>query len=364
MYETFYGLKEKPFSLLPNPDFLYLGGRHKTALCLLEYGLLNQAGFLVITGEPGTGKTTLLYKILAEAKSHITIGLITNTHTSFSTIMPWILTAFGLSSKGKDPVELYQEFTVFLRQEYARNRRVMIIVDEAQHLRPELLEELRLLSNAHAGTNHVLQVILSGQPGLRTLLQQPEMTQFAQRIAVDYSLGPMEEEETRAYIRHRLQRAGGNPLLFTDHACLLTHRATGGIPRLVNQVCDMALAYGFAEQASRITSELVTEVVRDRARGGIMPLVRQPDVAALIVDEESRNRTPEHSERPHEDASQPAATQRTREGKPAVDQAVPPAKPTSQGEVWTQSDQRAEGSLVARTWQHLQAMLRTFKQEV
>jgi type II secretory pathway predicted ATPase ExeA len=289
MYEAFYGLKEKPFSLLPNPDFLYLGGRHKTALCLLEYGLLNHAGFLVVTGEPGTGKTTLLYKILAEAKSYITVGLITNTHSSFSTLMPWIFSAFGLSSKGKDPVELYEEFTGFLRQQCARNRRVMIIVDEAQHLRPELLEELRLLSNANADTNHVLQVILSGQPGLRTLLQQPEMTQFAQRIAVDYSLGPLEEEETRAYIRHRLQRAGGNPLLFTDHACLLTHQVTGGIPRLVNQVCDTALAYGFAEQVSHITNELIAEVVRDREKGGIIPLVRQPEVAALIVDEKSRN---------------------------------------------------------------------------
>ena len=268
MYEFFYGFREKPFSILPDPAFLFPSRKHQMALAMLEYGLANQVGFTVITGEIGSGKTTLIRKLLKQIDRHLTVGLVSNTQCdSFEELFRWILFAFDLEYRGKDKVELYHAFTDFLVNEYGLSHRVVLIIDEAQNLGPEALEQLRMLSNVNADKNQVLQLILVGQPNLRNLLRRPELEQFAQRISVDYHLKPLDAQETANYIRHRLNVAGGDPNLFSKDACTLIWRCSRGVPRLVNILCDTALVYAFAEQKSDISIELIHDVVRDKQTG-------------------------------------------------------------------------------------------------
>ncbi len=283
MYESFYNLRTKPFSLLPDSEFLYPGSAHRAAYSILEYGLINEAPFMVLTGEPGMGKTSLLQKLIAEHGAKHSIGLVTNARYDIEHLLPWILLSLGLSKKRLDPVEAYHIFSGFLTEASKQHRRVILIIDEAQSLGAELLEELRLLSNLNDGKSLKLQIILSGQPDLHTLLQRIDMTQFAQRIVVDYHLEPLSEAETGHCIRHRLQIAGGHPSLFTNKACALVHRLTRGTPRLINQVSDIALTYGFAEQARVITSKLVAQAAFDRCKGGILPLVGRDELQALAT---------------------------------------------------------------------------------
>lgn len=290
MYEAFYGFRTQPFSLLPDPEFLYLGPRHRMALSLLEYGLLNRAIFTVITGEPGTGKTTLLNKVLDQSQQTFTLGMLSNINAGCQSLMPWVFNAFGLESKGKDTVELCREFSFFLLREHDNQHRVLLVVDEAQNLGPVVLEELRLLSNLNDGKRHGLQIILSGQPTLRHLLQCPDMTQFAQRVAVDYKLEPFEREDTLAYIRHRVAVAGCPAPLFTDQACGLAYLLTGGNPRLINQLCDTALAYGYAEQSRWITAKLMSQVARDRSQGGLLPIASLSEPLGQAIDEAEERR--------------------------------------------------------------------------
>jgi type II secretory pathway predicted ATPase ExeA len=268
-------LKEKPFTLLPDPGFLYLSNKHRMALTLLEYGLMNQAGFTVISGDIGAGKTTLIRHVLDNMDREHTVGLITNTHQSFGELLQWILLAFSLEHKNLNKVEMYQRFVDFIIDEYAHNRRTVLIVDEAQNMAAETLEELRMLSNINADKDQALQVILVGQRELRETLRRPELAQFAQRIAVDYHLEPLAEDETAGYLRHRLEVAGGDPELFTGLACQAIHRYSGGVPRLINLLCDTALVYGFADQKRRIDAGLVTDVAREKQQGGIFPVFEE-----------------------------------------------------------------------------------------
>jgi type II secretory pathway predicted ATPase ExeA len=294
MYESFYGLRTNPFSLVPDPGFLYLGKQHKLALSLLEYGLLNRAVFTVITGEPGTGKTTLLNAILDQSQHQVTVGVLSNTHADLGSLMPWVLMAFDMNGKGMDSVELYRTFASFLAREYDQRRRVVLVVDEAQNLGSAMLEELRLLSNLNDGRRQILQIILSGQPGLRTLLQRGDLVQFAQRISIDYHLEPFDEGETPAYIRHRLSVAGTSGPIMSELATRVVHRLAGGNARLINQVCDVSLAYGFAEQARLVTARLVLKAATDRAASGILPLTPS-SVADLLTPEAERKESEEAS---------------------------------------------------------------------
>ncbi len=277
MYETYYGLRERPFALLPDPDFLFLSQKHRTALALLEYSIVHQAGFCVITGGIGTGKTTLIRYLLNQLGPDVTTGLISNTHSSFGELLQWVLHAFGLERPSKDKIDLYQAFLDFMIKEYAARRRVVLIVDEAQNIDPPALEELRMLSNVNADKDLILQVILVGQKGLRDTLCRPELEQFAQRIAVDYHLTSLSFAETRAYVRHRLEVVGGDSDLFEDDAVLVIHRTSRGIPRLVNLLCDTALVYGYAEQQPRINARLAIEVGQDKQAGGIFPVQSRED---------------------------------------------------------------------------------------
>ena len=270
MYEEFYGFTEKPFSLLPDPSFLYLGKHHGTAFAMLEYGLMNQAGFTVITGEVGSGKTTLIRHLLDQLDDEYQVGLVNSSHSEMGELMRWVLHSFGLDYDELDKVALHDRFSQFLIDEYGMNRRVVLIIDEAQNLGAKVLEELRLLSNINADNDLILQLILVGQPELRELLRQPELLQFLQRVSVDYHLSRMSEQETHDYIRHRTRRAGREEAIFADDACSLIHRACRGIPRVINTLCDTALVYRFVEQDDRpIDRALIEAVLVDKAESGL-----------------------------------------------------------------------------------------------
>jgi len=289
MYESFYGLKEKPFTLLPDPDYLYLSPKHQRALTLLEYGMMNQAGFSVICGDTGAGKTTLIRRLLSELGDDTKVGLITNTHHSFGELLNWVLMAFGLDGDGKSKAQMHQMFIEFLIGQYAQNKHTVLIVDEAQNMSADTLEELRMLSNINADKDQVLQVILAGQPALRETLRQPELMQFAQRIAVDYYLESLSVEETQAYIDHRLGVAGAQNTIFTKDACEAIFKYSGGTPRLINLLCDTALVYGFAEQNQTINEQLIHDVVREQHSNSIIPTFNTSQLTkAAAVERETQ----------------------------------------------------------------------------
>ncbi len=265
MYEAFFEFREKPFSLLPDPGFLYMSRQHQQAFTLLEYGLMNQAGFIILTGDIGSGKTTLMRHLLARLDESVTVGLISNTHQSLGELMDWVCMAFDISGKHESKLEKYQAFIEFLLAAYGRGSRVLLIVDEAQNLGIEKLEELRLLSNVNAGKDLVLQLMLLGQPQLRDLLRQPELEQFAQRVTASYHIGPLDPLETESYIRHRLFIAGGTHEVFSHEACLAVHHFSKGIPRLINLICDTALVYAFGEEERFLTGAFIEELVAAHA---------------------------------------------------------------------------------------------------
>ncbi len=282
MYESFYQFRTKPFSLLPDPEFLFLSTRHKKGLNLLEYGLYNRAVFTVLTGEPGTGKTTLLNRILDQSRGQFTVGVITTTHPDAGSLLPWVADAFGLDCPGQDTAGLFPGVHCVSRAILCRGtEQVLLVVDEAQNLNIQMLEDLRLLSNINDGRQSGIQIILAGQPSLRTLLTRSDMRQLAQRVAVDYALEPLNEDEASAYVQHRLRVAGGKPDLLTEYACALAHQLSGGNPRLINQLCDLALTYGFGEGVDRITASLLLQAAVDRAQGGILPAVVDPTTILL-----------------------------------------------------------------------------------
>lgn len=318
MYESFYGLKEKPFTLLPDPDYLFLSPKHQRALTLLEYGMMNQAGFSVICGDTGAGKTTLIRRLLSELGEDTKVGLITNTHQSFGDLLNWVLMAFGLDGEGKNKAQMHQMFITFLIEQYAQNKHMVLIVDEAQNMNADTLEELRMLSNINADKDQVLQVILAGQPALRETLRKPELMQFAQRIAVDYYLESLSMEETKGYIHHRLGVAGAKEAVFTEEACEAIYKYSKGTPRLINLLCDTALVYGFAEQSSMISEQLVHDVVREQHRNSIIPTFNtdHSNVAANEPAEvESQQTAVENADM---DAAEQKAGQKKVEQKAAV----------------------------------------------
>lgn len=269
MYEQFFGLTEKPFSLLPDPDFLFLSSKHSTALSMLEYSLAGQAGFCAITGEIGSGKTTLIRALLRRMDRDITLGLITNTHGGLSDMAAWTLAAFGRNPTGKSATEVHRELMLLLIEEYGAGRRSVLIVDEAQNLTIDALEELRLLSNINADKDLLLQIVLVGQPQLLEKLRRPELCQFAQRISISYHLPPLSCGETLQYIAHRLRVAGASGEIFNDMAVGGIQYFSGGVPRLINSICDMAMVYAFADQKSEIDLDHVFRVVGDRMANGV-----------------------------------------------------------------------------------------------
>jgi len=264
MYESFYGLQEKPFALTPDPQFLYLAPPHRKALTILEYSLASEGAFCLITGEVGSGKTTLIRHLLQRIDQAITVGLISNTSPHFGRLLQWICMSFGLEHSGKDEVALHELFTRFLIDEYANGHKVVLIVDEAQNLGRVRLEELRVLSNINADKHLLLRTILVGQPELRALIGMPQLLPLAQRIDADCHIGALSAEQARHYVHHRLRVAGGRVSLFTHTAVMLAYKNSGGIPRLINQHCERALVYGYADGQARIDGELMAQVIQER----------------------------------------------------------------------------------------------------
>jgi type II secretory pathway predicted ATPase ExeA len=264
MYERFYGLRAKPFCIAPQAEFLYPSRRHRRALDLLHYGVATHAPFIVVSGEIGTGKTTLLRHLLGRLGADTLVASVAQAHGGYASLLRRVADAFGLRAEG-DEFGVEKRVLARVAQEHRRGRPVVLVVDEAQGLTAGALEKLRLLSNVNAGGEAPLQVILAGQRGLRERLREPGLAQLAQRVVVDYHLGPLEQDETAPYVRHRLRVAGAERELFDEEACALVHAHSGGVPRLVNLLCDFALVYGYAAQAPAIGRELVEEVARDRA---------------------------------------------------------------------------------------------------
>lgn len=279
MYEQFYRLRENPFALAPDPAYLYLSRHHQYALTLLEYAVWQAAGFAVITGEVGCGKTTVVQRFLGEEREGLSIASLSNVHAGIGQLLPWVLESLGVEAGEAPAHELHRKLVMFLKQKHAAGERTILVIDEAQNLSVDSLEELRVLSNVNAGKNLLLQTVLIGQPELRTTLRLPGMRQFAQRILVDYHLGPLRREETHAYIAHRLAVAGGSPTLISMDAVERVHECTEGVPRLVNILCHTALVYGFADQRPVVDAELVETVLADR-EGGVLPLKTAPRAAA------------------------------------------------------------------------------------
>ena len=270
MYEEFYHLTEKPFALSPDPSFLFLGKSHRRAMNILEYGVESDAGITVISGEVGTGKTTLLRGLISELGDDVTIGLITNTQRNFSDLLKWVLMAYSIETDETDPVKLYKVFVDFITGEHRAGRRVLLIIDEAQNLGSDALEDIRMLTNINVDKSPVLQLILVGQPELLEMLKKKELRQFAQRVSADYLLQPLTFQETQKYIRHRIKVAGGPDNLFALTAFATVYYHSGGIPRIINTICDMALVYGFADEAPKIRKEIVLDAIRDRKVGGLV----------------------------------------------------------------------------------------------
>jgi len=269
MYEEFYGLREKPFSILPDPDLIFWGKNHRLAFAMLEFGVRNNAGFAAITGEIGSGKTTLLRYLLRKLDPQITVGLLSSTPQMANDLMQWVMMALKQPFEDSYP-KLYNRFQQFLYEQHARGRRTILIVDEAQNLGMQALEELRVLSNINTDKNQYLQIILLGQPQLRDLLRKPELLQFAQRVSSDFHLRPLSVSDARQYINFRLDAVGAKTKLFSDEACELVANASRGIPRTINILCDTALVYGFAMNAEKIEAEIVELVIHDKQEYGVL----------------------------------------------------------------------------------------------
>ncbi len=264
LYADFFGLSERPFTLLPDPTFIYWSKAHRNAYTILDYGIFSRAPITVVTGEIGSGKTTLIQHLLKNIAPSITVGLISNAQGGRGELLQWVLNALSVEvSNDASYVQKFQKLQDFLISEYAQERRVVLIFDEAQNLSMEGLEELRMLTNINANKDELIQLILIGQPELRDVIRSPRMKQLAQRVAASFHIPAMDEETVAHYIQHRLRSVGGQGDEFTARACKVVHEQTGGVPRLVNQLCDIAMVCAWSNEQSIVTAETLQGVLDD-----------------------------------------------------------------------------------------------------
>jgi general secretion pathway protein A len=274
MYLSFYGLTEKPFSITPDPRYLYLGGRHAEALAHLVYGITEAGGFVQLTGEVGTGKTTVIRSLLAKQPDNTEIALVLNPRMNSSEFIATLCAELGIFLPDKaagSEKELIDILNRYLLKAHSQGKRVVLIVDEAQNLTPELLEQVRLLTNLETETQKLLQIILIGQPELRDLLARNDLRQLAQRITGRYHLDPLSRDEAAAYVRHRLRIAGATVEIFTNGALAELYRVSGGIPRLLNIIGDRALLGGYSADQHVITAALIRRAASEVSGRRITP---------------------------------------------------------------------------------------------
>jgi general secretion pathway protein A len=265
MYEHFYGLKEKPFKLLPDPEFFFMSRDHDNAYVHLKYAIIENKGFVVLTGEIGSGKTTLINYFLSHLKANINVGLIYNTQVTPPQFIKAMCREFQLDVECLNKAECLLLFSEFLLAQFADKKRVVLIIDEAQNLPVRTLEEIRMLSNLEAEKNHLIQIILVGQPQLNSKLRQPDLEQFAQRVLVNYHLYGLQKSEVEPYIRYRLAAGGSrNSNIFTAEAIDAISEYSRCNPRIVNVICDNALVYGFTDSTQIIDKAIIDNVIKAR----------------------------------------------------------------------------------------------------
>ncbi len=264
MYLEHFQFQEEPFRLTPNPHYLYLSNKHAKAKTYLDFAIWNRDGFAVITGEIGSGKTTVLNKVLSEVDEGVIVCKIHHTLLNEIELLKAVLMNLGIRFEGNDKVEMINTLTEYLLEQHLAGQRVLLVIDEAQNLSPKALEELRLMSGLEYEYEKLISIILVGQPDLKILLESKPLEQLTQRIRLKFHLRALTEEETAAYIRHRLETAGArDPGIFPDDLMPIIHRYTGGIPRLINILCDTALIIAFAESRKHIDREILKEAIKE-----------------------------------------------------------------------------------------------------
>ncbi len=288
MYTAFYGLREKPFSLTPDPRFLYLAGSHREALAHVLYGIDQGEGFIAVTGEVGTGKTTLCRTLLQRLGPDTEVAYLFNPSLSPEELLHTISLEYGIPSSGRSRASLIDKLNQFLLEQKRAGRRVLLIVDEAQNLEPATLEEIRLLSNLETSTSKLIQILLFGQPELDAKLESEGLRQLRQRVSVRWRLGAMSPVETREYVRHRVRVAsGGDREIFTARALREVHRRSRGIPRIVNLLCDRSLLAGYAAGKNVVGPDLVggaaREILGARRQGRMRRAGWRRGVAAAVL---------------------------------------------------------------------------------
>jgi putative secretion ATPase (PEP-CTERM system associated) len=272
MYERFYNLHERPFNLSPDPEYVYPSRVHTEALGHLRYGIEGRAGFVVITGEIGSGKTTLLQTTLRGIDRRTSVARLVSTRLDDRELIEAVMLDFGLEPPpGRSKPYLLRDLARFLVELRRSGRLALLVIDEAQNLSADALEEIRMLSNLETEKSKLIQIVLVGQPNLHDLLNQPQLEQLRQRVTVRYHLRPLDPGETASYINHRLRKAAiGTPLVFPPEATDLIGRASGGLPRKINVIADAVLLFGYGEDKRAIDAELVREVIAELESTGVL----------------------------------------------------------------------------------------------
>ena len=269
MYLEHFELTRKPFELAPDPDFFFGSFSHRLALSMLEYAIVTSSDLCLVTGEVGSGKTTLVQCLLGRIAPSVTVGVVGNTHRAFGDLLDLILGAFGIDDVDGGAAAKYKRLLRFIADQRQAGRRVTLIIDEAQNLSVDDLEAVRVLTNVNAAGAKSLQIVLIGQPELRATLQRRELRQLVQRIPVDFDLKPLTQRDIACYVAHRVALCGGRPDLFSRAAVETIGRHSHGVPRVINLLCDLALVYTFAEQQMQVSETIVEDVVREKRAEGL-----------------------------------------------------------------------------------------------